>query len=450
MNEHFSRLCTFCSEMDIGRLPGSVVDQAKLVLLDTLGVIVSGSHAVEVDRMFTRFAAETPGNGCTTCAGRSQQLPVLPAILVNGMAGSNQEWEEGNSRAMGHPAIQLVPALIAEGERTGISGSRLLQALISGYEASCRISRASSIRRGLHPTGTWGVIGSAIMVALLRGRSPAELVEIADIASSYAFSPYVKNSFVGKNVSSTFAAMVNFSGFLTNDFFDSGIHADPACLEMTFSKFVSDGFNPAVLSDGLGESFAIAENYIKPYPTCRFTHPTLEALRAILQDHPLRPSEVDSIRVSSFKAAAHSGSERPANVEAMRFSIPYLVAVMLIQGRPGIEALSEEQLADPHVAELASKVDLLLLPEYDAMRPLRSPARVEIELKDGSRLVHEVLDCLGDPENPVSRDQVRAKFRRLAEPALGSTRAEEFVARMQNLEQEQDFRGLTALLRPVE
>lgn len=450
MNDPISRLFGFCRDLSAETLPAPVREQAKLVLLDTLGVILSGSRAAEVDRMFSRLAAGAGGHETVTCPGRAARLPILPAVLVNGMAGSNQEWEEGNSRAMGHPAIQLVPALLAESERAGLPGAKLIPAFVAAYEAACRISRASAIRRGLHPTGTWGVVGSAAGVGLLRGRRAEELAAVADIAASYAFSPYVKNSFAGRSVACTFAAMVNFIGVLANDFFDAGIRADAASLEMTFSRFVSESFDPAVLSEGLGDSYAVAENYIKPYPACRFAHPALEALGALLGEHAPAPPAVERIRVWSFKAAVHGGGEPPGNLEAMRFSIPFLTAVRLVHGAGGLERLTDAQREDPQVIALSRRVELILEPEYEALRPLRSPARVEIVLKDGRRLTQEILDCLGDPANPMPRERVSAKFLRLAAPVVGEGRAQEFSARIQDLENEPDMRRLTALLRPAE
>lgn len=108
----------------------------------------------------------------------------MNAALINGMAGSTLEYEEGNSSAMGHPAIQIVPAAVAGGESLGQSGADLLAGLIGGYEVAGRVSRAASIRRGLHPTGTWGVIGSALAVGILHNREAEELFENANIAAS--------------------------------------------------------------------------------------------------------------------------------------------------------------------------------------------------------------------------------------------------------------------------
>jgi 2-methylcitrate dehydratase PrpD len=441
-------LCRFIAELNPANIPFHVMEHAKLVLLDTLGVILAGSKSEEARRTSPKFSINFPTHQGVTCPGKSEAIEPLNAALINGIAGSTLEYEEGNSRAMGHPAIQIVPAVVAGGESLGQSGADLLAGLIGGYEVACRVSRAASIRRGLHPTGTWGVIGSALAVGILHHREPEELFEIANIAASYAFSPYIKNSFVGQNVACTFAGLVNYLGLLSNTFFENGIKADPGSFRMTFSKFVSDDFNPEILDEKLGEAYAITENYFKPYPTCRFTHPAMEALRSILNEQHIEPQEVKKIKVTSFQAVVHSGDVTPLNVEALRFSVPYLIATMLLKGDINLTTLSDDLLQDPQLAGLADKVELVFSPEYEQSRPQNNPAKVTIELKDGMRFSHEIINCLGDPRNPLPKKDIHDKFMILAAPVIGQNRSNEFLNQVMKIEHEDDIRPLMSLLRP--
>ena len=421
---------------------------AKLVLLDTLGVILAGSKSEEAGRTSLQLSVSFKSDPGVTCPGRTEAFDPLNAALINGIAGSTLEYEEGNSRAMGHPAIQIVPAVVTASESLGRSGADLLAGLIGGYEVACRVSRAASIRRGLHPTGTWGVIGSALAVGILHRREPEELFEIANIAASYAFSPYIKNSFVGQNVACTFAGLVNYLGLLSNTFFENGIKADPGSFRMTFSKFVSDEFNSDSLDEKLGETYAITENYFKPYPTCRFTQPALEALKAILKNQHIEPREVKTITVTSFQAAVHAGAATPSNVEALRFSVPYLVATMLLRGDINLATLSDDLLQHPQLAELAAKVELVFSPEYEQSRPENNPARVTIGLKNGTSFSHEIINCLGDPRNPLPKKDICEKFMALATPVIGRDRSDDFLNRVMKIEQEDDVRPLMVSLRP--
>ena len=440
-------VCRFLAGLRLSDIPAHVVHHAKLVLLDTLGVIVSGTRTPAIEALVERFPGSHSKRGGVTCPGRPGSFSPVWAALINGTAGSSLEFEEGHSKAMGHPAVQIVPAVLSEAEAQGLGGKDLLRGLVCGYEMAARVSRAASIRKGLHPTGTWGTVGSAAGVGCVRRRDADALHQIANIAASYAISPYVKNSFVGKNVASTFAGMVNLAGVLANLFYDSGFRVDGGSLAMTFSRFLSEGFDGERFTAGLGEAFAITENYFKPYPTCRFNHPALDALQAILQGTPVNHEEVSGISVVSFKAAVHGDPGPPPNVEAMRFSTPYLVAAMIRHGRIDLETLSGKLLDDAVIKGLAEKVEMVFSPEYERLRPERNPARVTLRLRDGRELTSEVMNSLGDPSTAMPEQSILGKFFSLAEPVLGAKRSRAFVERFRNIENGRNIRSTVRLLR---
>ncbi len=448
--ERLSSLCRFLAGITFSSMPAHVIQHTKLVLLDTLGVIIAGSESPQVKQTMKELGPWHGTEKGLSCPGHKGGFHPLFAVMMNGMAGSSLEFEEGNSMAMGHPAIQIVPAVLAEAEVRGLSGESLLRGLLCGYEMASRLSRAASMRRGLHPTGTWGTVGSAVGVACAGRKDGEALFEIANMAASYAFSPYVKNSFAGKTVACTFAGVANLSGFLAALYYDAGIRADEGCLEMTFSRFLSEGFDEERLVEGLGQEFAITQNYFKPYPTCRFNHSALDALGAILDKTPIRPEEVTRVSVTSFKAAVHGGSDPPPNAEAMRFSTPYLLAAMIRYGRLDRRALGHRVLEDPVVRDLAEKVKMTFSSEYEGLRPARSPARVTVRLQDGRELTHEVMNALGDPIMPMSDQTVFEKFLSLSAPVIGLERAQECLVRVRGLDKEQDVRPFLSLLRAGE
>lgn len=441
-------VCRFLAGLRFSSVPPPVIHHAKLVLFDTLGVILSGSKTRHVEVLTGRLPGCRLNKGGVTCPGRPGAFHPIWAALINGAAGSSLEFEEGHSRAMGHPAVQIVPAVLAETEAHALSGKDLLRGLVCGYEMASRVSRAASMRKGLHPTGTWGTVGSAAGVACVRRRKADALHQIANIAASYAFSPYVKNSFAGRNVASTFAGMVNLNGMLANLYYDSGVRADEESLAMTFSRFLSEGFDEARFAEGLGEAFAIMENYFKPYPTCRFNHSALDALQAILRQRPVSHEEVTGISVVSFKAAVHGDTGAPPNVEAMRFSTPYLMAAMICHGRIDLDMMTDRILHDPCIKALAEKVDMGFSPEYERLRPERNPAKVTLRLRDGRELSSEVMNCLGDPLNAMPEQAILGKFFSLAEPILGEKRSNAFIEKFWKIESEKDIRSVIRMLRP--
>jgi 2-methylcitrate dehydratase PrpD len=138
----------------------------------------------------------------------------------------------------------------------------------------------------------------------------------------------------------------------------------------------------------------------------------------------------------------------PTNLEALRFSIPYLMGMMLAGHGIGLIAFTDQVLDNPTVARLAAKVRLILDSAYDAMRPGHSPARVIIRLNTGRELAAEVLSGRGDQSNPLPEQALVDKFLSLTTPVLGEARARQVLAKIDGLENEADVRQVMRLLRP--
>jgi 2-methylcitrate dehydratase PrpD len=447
MSEQITDLCRHIAALSLKTVPDAVLDHARLVLLDSLGVITAGARSPHIDRIAKHLESNANRRTAIPCLGRREFLNSIDAAQLMGMAGSSLEFEEGNSRAMGHPAIQIIPALIAESVSRHHTGTDFLLAFISGYEVACRVSRAANTRRGLHPTGTWGVVGSGVGVGKLRRLEAKALSKIMNIVAGFAFSPFVKNSFTGHSVACSFAGMVNHIGLWANTLFEKGIEADPGSFHATYSQFVSERFNYDVLTDGLGKHFAISENYIKPYPTCRFTQPALDAIKVLQEHHDIDPARIDQITVHSFKAAVHGSSERPPNVEALRFSLPYQIAIQLVHGKVDLSTLSENHLQGKSVSDIARKIKLVFAPDLEQLRPARNLARVTIRLIDGSEHSHEIDNCLGDPGKPLSRDQIYEKFINLTKPVVGRVEAEQAAVMIETIEKQESVNPIVDLLK---
>jgi 2-methylcitrate dehydratase PrpD len=134
----------------------------------------------------------------------------------------------------------------------------------------------------------------------------------------------------------------------------------------------------------------------------------------------------------------------------MRFSVPYLIAARLCRGSISLGTLDQAIVSDPQVMDLAGRVQMSASEEYERVRPARNPAKVTLHLQDGQEVVHEVMNCLGDPRKPMSREALVQKFLGLAGPVLGKNKADDFVLKFQTLESVNDVRPLLRMLRPGE
>ncbi len=447
MSDSLRNLCGFVSGFSVEHVDAHTLSHTRNILVDTIGVIVAGSALEEVGRLRDALCAGD-GRGEASCLGSTVVTSALNAALLNGVSGSSLEFEEGNTWAMGHPAIQVIPSLLAVCETRGCSGGELLAGLIAGYESAARIGRAATLRKGVHPTGSWGAIGAALGVGRLFHRTADELYQIANIASSFAISPCVKNSFVGMNVAFVFAGVTNHVGVLSNMLYDCGIRADETSFTATFSKFIGEHLREEALDEALGKEYLITSNYLKPYPSCRFTHSPIDALQAILQKVQLVPEEIDVVTVGTFQAGMHCETKTPPNTEAVRFSTPYLLAILMRHGAITPEIMSSVSVSDPAYKALADKVEMQLVAQYEALRPAQNPTRVTVRLKDGTEWSHEVMNASGDAVLPLTETDISRKFISLVAPVIGEAQGKAFIEGSSHLEKAKDINRLIDLLHP--
>ena len=141
--------------------------RAAAIFADCIAVIAAGMQVKEM-QSFYQAHSRTSAKGGASIIGTGLSASALDAALLNGTAGTWLELDEGNLFAMGHPGIQIVPAAFAVAQEIGASGAELLRAVTLAYELSARIARSATLRINVHPHGTYGVIGAAIAVGLLK------------------------------------------------------------------------------------------------------------------------------------------------------------------------------------------------------------------------------------------------------------------------------------------
>jgi 2-methylcitrate dehydratase PrpD len=175
----------------------------------------------------------------------------------------------------------------------------------------------------------------------------------------------------------------------------------------------------------LGERFEIARNYFKRHAACRYTHGALDALEGILRQvgEPLDPQSIAAIEVDTYVWAAQLDSAEPRNMLAAKFSLPFALATRIVRGAADITAFRDPALRDAATRDLARRAVVREDPALTAKLPGLRPARLRLTLRDGREFAAEALTNKGDTEDPYSQDEVRAKFRSLAEPVFGREHA---------------------------
>lgn len=409
----FEVLASFIQSNDIFRIPASIRHQTGLVLADTLGAILAGWREADVQAIGRRYVDA----GQASVFAQPRKADAASAAFLTGFAGTAVELDEGNYAAGGHPAIHAVAAALAEwSARPAISGEAFFNAVLVGYEAGARTGMATSLRPAAHPHGTWGVIGAAAAVARLRGFSPAATLTALELAASLSLATSVTASVRGSAIRNIYAGVAAQNGLLACDLAEAGMSSEPNGIAVVFGSVTGSQFAHDKLVEGLGERWLIAEPFLKLASSCRETQGALEVIEAILEEGPIDPFQVDSIRVTTFAPAAALKETGPVTPIGARFSIPMVLALRLVHGSVWIDAFAPQKLRDPAVRALAERVQVVEDPAMTRRLPTERPCRIELRLAGGAMRGAEMTDAFGDPGRPLPEAALKGKFLRMVEP----------------------------------
>jgi 2-methylcitrate dehydratase PrpD len=433
-------------------LPPTLRERAVDVFIDTLAVMAAGSDRPAQVSLQGLLGA---GSGGASLIGRAEPVSAAVAVVVNGSNPTVYQIDEGQRLSRGHPGIHIVPVVLALTEERGLPAADCFSALVAGYEVAARVGQSlGGAKPDIHPHGNWGAIGAAVASAWLLSRGDAQVIASAiELASSLALAPDRAALKAGHGTHHLMAALGAEAGLISGSAAAAGFSATPGCLERFFGPRSGLAFDPAVLLAGLGperwSEYRLASSYFKFWPACAHTHTCINAALALRQEFGFAAEEVERIDIRAFAAAASlDRTEVGDNDLAARYSIPYVVAAALSQGRFDLESFTSARLADPELGRLVERVELRHDPALDAGYPEQGrPIVMEITLHDGRRLTRAVALSYGDDELPASRGDLRRKALRLLTHRFGPVAAERALAAAEAFGGGGPIQDLSAALR---
>ncbi|MCZ8149824.1 MAG: MmgE/PrpD family protein [Roseomonas sp.] len=435
--------CRFAAQTRFASLPAEVAQRARLALLDCIGAIAAGTQEAEVQALAARMLARE-GMGDAPVIGLPLAARPGTAAFLNGTSGTMLELDEGNQYARGHPAIHVVPALLAAPRG---DGAALLTALAIGYEFGSRVGIASKLNVAMHPHGTWGTLGAAMGIAKLHGATAEEFRGTINMAASLGLATSRKTMLEGGTVRNTYAGVSNMLGLTVWDLVRAGFEGERDGVGTVFGHVSANDFRPAEMVADLGTRWEIARNYFKRHAACRYTHGALDALQMILaKTGPLQPDQVRAIQVETYVWAAQLDSPLAPNMLAAKFSIPFALATTIAHGAATVPAFRAPARENAAVQALAARVTVNEDPALTAQLPGLRPARLRLTLADGTVHSAEVTTNRGDTEDPYTEAEVRAKFRELTDPVYGPARAQAIEEAVLALGPHHEASALTELL----
>ncbi len=391
-------------------IPQNVMMRARQSLLDYIAVTCAGA-AFQHDKLEKYRTFIQPESGEYKALGMGKNLALKEAVFLNGLNGHALDFDDGTNSGIIHLGSPIFSLLIPLAQRFEIDIENMLKAAIIGYEAS--YTMAVSIQPGhkglgYHATGTCGTLGATIAAAYMLGFTAEERFR-AFATACVAASGMLKVLDDGSELKPYNVAKTALLSLTALQLAKAGFkgHENPLG-GRGFLKMMTGDENvemKPVLANG---TYAIMKTYTKPYASCRYTHPSVEA--AIHIRNYVNPCEVREIIVKTYSLAVsgHDHTDIPGSYSA-KMSIPYATAAGLIFGRAGLREFTEETVKNPEILSLAKKVRVFADDELSAEFPGIQAAVVTVKTAD--REYSERVDFpKGEPENPLNDEEFKQRY----------------------------------------
>jgi 2-methylcitrate dehydratase PrpD len=443
-------------------LNGDAVRATKEHILYTLGTVVAGSSAAGIKQALAGARVLSGGSLESTVLVQGDKLPAAFAALVNATMGHSRELDINDDRIAYKSSITVIPAALAVAERVGrVSGKDFIAAVCLGVDLGIRLGLATHPKPVHARAIALGPFAAAAACGKILGLDETGLHNALGIA--FCRSTIAGNSTVAPSLtkrlgvgfaaqSGVIAALLAAAAFPAS----GEVFQGSAGFFQTF--YQCEGDYDALL-DQLGSRFEIVLVGPKPFPSCRYTHGAVTGCLNLLRKHSIKGHDVQEIRVQIGERDMRSvggwtedekrKKRRPEGVVDAQFSIPYTVAATLVSGGLSLEEFTDAKLRNEEILDLAARVKLVLNPDLDQGPMDVKPQVVEIVTRDGKVFSERVEYPKGNPQNPVTAEELVASFRGMATYAakpLSAGKVDDAVSLVFRLEEVPDVSILTNLL----
>jgi 2-methylcitrate dehydratase PrpD len=457
--DYTRKLAAFCSKVSFDSLSAEVTHKAKLCILDYIANIY-GSLELDAVKNLIEYIKSLGTGGKATALGCGFKTDVHNAAFINGTTAEAIEAQDGLRFGGNHPGTAVIPAALAVGEDLNLDGKKIIEAIIAGYEAANRPAAAMHPHHtlsGFLPTGTCGTFGAAAATALLRGADENTMLSALGNAGYLTPLSMAEQLMGGYTVKIVQGGQAAAAGIMAAGLAASGITGAPYVFEgsqlgggFTQITVAKTGGTPQLdkIIEGLGDHYSIMDVYFKPYTACRHTHGAAQAMLTLTEEKSISTDQIDRITVYTYgiaTIAVGKGISQHDTFVSAQFSIPYVVAVCLLDGELGPRQLTEKRMADPKVINLAQKVTVEMDETLNSVYPEKTSSRVEIAMKDGDLLTKQIDIPQGDPRTPLEKDELATKVKRFAGDR-DEKKVEKVIELILNLEEVKKIGEITTLI----
>ena len=440
-------LCEFLSAIRFEQIPAPVIARTEELFLDWFASALAGKDA-RPTRVMEKFAETMgPRDGDSEILVSRKKTSPLFAALINGAASHFVEQDDLHNSSVLHPGTVVFPAVLAAAQSTRASGREFLAAVVAGYECGVRVGEflGRSHYKVFHTTGTAGKLAAAAGVAHLLKLDAERMQHCLGSAGTMAAGlwEFLRDAADSKQLHTAKAAADGLmAAYIARDGFTGARKIFEG--KQGMAAGMSSDADARCLTDGLGTRWATAETSFKFHASCRHTHPSADALLALMQERKLKADDIASVT-----AHVHQGAldvlgpvTDPQTIHQSKFSMGFVLALVANLKRASLADFTDEALRDNKLRTFHDKVAMTLDPVVDQAYPKRWFGHVSVKTRDGREFDQRIESPKGDPDNVLSRAELEDKALRLAAFTGGATAAEMkgVIARIWQLHDAADMR----------
>jgi 2-methylcitrate dehydratase PrpD len=433
-------------------LPEAVAAEAGRALVDFLGECLFVGATKPWGQAIAKFcAADGGGQPESTIIALGKKTLASRAALANGTMALGFEYADFGAGSRPYPFAVTGPLVLAEARKK--SGKELALAIVIGYEVMARVTRATLPTTHLIPfyvPALYGTLGSAAGCARLLGLSPESTNHALGLAAAFtggtfqgheegAWQRCLNGGMAGER--GVTAALLAESGFQGTQLGLEGVQGFAA-------MFTNKRLEPQSLFDGIGKSFVITQRWVKRYPMNTTLHAPVEALLEIMRAHSLTHTDIEQIDAAWQKVEPFLAKRQVATVVAAQASLPFALAMAAVKRQVTVDEFTDATVADPVIQALIPRIVVHQDTQLYQRAKNTMPGQVTVRTKDGRTFTAEVLYPKGNPGNPLSAEEFKAKFMNMVVRVLGEAQSEELYCRALALTQLRDVSELAPLFSP--
>lgn len=448
-------LAKFVVSTNYETIPPTAINEAKRAIMDCIGVAIAGSSE-PASKIVTELINEGGEKPIASIFGSGLKASISSTALANGVMAHALDFDDSSLTLRGHPSAPLLPAVFAAGEANGITGQEALQAYIIGFEVECKVANGVHVEhyeKGWHPTSTLGTFASTAAAGKILRLTEEQMKIAFGIACSLAAG--IKENF-GTMTKPLHCGMAAKNGITAASLAKKGFSASSKGFEGNYgfcNLFCgADKYKPELIIDNLGNPFDIVSPgvIIKPYPCCGSTHSSIDALRNIVQNHQLKPQDIDRIEVGvTYLTPRVVSYNNPENPLQAKFSMQFCLSTVVFDGNVKLSHFTDSWVMKPEIREMMKKINMYVHPDLDSPDKLkREFSIVTVYLKNGEKYEKRIekVNRKGSARNPLTWKELVEKYTDCVKGVLDSSRIKKSINLIHDLENVKDLRELIPTL----